>query len=208
MVTRDPLTGLDRDRIAEAVRIAEARTAAEIVVAVETDPCEEIDATVALVAAGLISIAAAAPLGFLGLSETLAVAVQLILFALLATLAASSRARSALGLSRLPGSAARRAARKAFDELGLARTKERTGVLIHVAIAERHVEVIADEGVHASVAPETWDELVDAIVAAAKAGHLADGIVQAVQRCGEALAEALPPRGDVGDELPNAPVTL
>jgi putative membrane protein len=206
MVKRESLTDLERTHIAEAVRLAEAGTAAEIVVVIETDPCEAIDATVALIAAGVISIAAAAPLEFLGLPETAAILAQLALFAILATLAASPRARSALGVSRLPRSAACRAAQKAFDELGLARTKERTGVLIHVAIAERHVEVIADEGVHAAVAPETWDEVVRAIVEAAKAGHIADGIVQAVQRCGEALAEALPPKGDVGDELPNAPV--
>ncbi|MFC7052491.1 TPM domain-containing protein [Hansschlegelia quercus] len=207
MVTREPLTDLERDRIADAVRLAETRTAAEIVVAIETDSCEEFDATVALVAAGLIAIASAAPLDFLGLTETMVVAVQFALFAMLATVAASSRARSVLGLTRLPGSAARRAAQKAFDELGLARTRERTGVLIHVALAERHVEVIADEGVHAAVAPETWDELVEAIVGAAKAGHLADGVVRAVQRCGEALADVLPPTRGVGDELPNAPVT-
>lgn len=206
MVRPEPLTAPERARIAEAVRLAEARTAAEIVVAVETDPCETFDATVALIAAGVIAISAAAPLDYLGASETLAIIVQFALFAVLATIAASSRARSAIGLSRLPGSAARRAAEKAFDELGLSKTKERTGVLIHIALAERHVEVIADDGVHATVAPETWDEAVREIVDAAKAGRLSEGVVRAVQRCGDALADVLPPTSDVGDELPNAPV--
>ncbi|GLK68776.1 membrane protein [Hansschlegelia plantiphila] len=201
------LTDADRARVAEAVRKAEANTAAEIVVMIETDPCDEVDATVALIAAALLAISTAAPMSLTGASLEVIVIVQIVAFAALAALGRSTRIRRALFIDRLPSSAARRAAHRAFAELGLQRTKGRTAVLIHVALADRHVEVIADEGVHEAVAPETWRESVHAIVTAARSGRLVDGIVAAVERCGAGLAEALPPQPGLGDELPNAPVT-
>lgn len=200
------LSDAERRRIAEAVREAEARTAGEIVVVIETDPCEEADATIALVAAGFLAIASAGLLSLTGLSFHAVVLGQALIFAGLAALAASSRVRRALRIDRLPSAATHEAAERAFDELGLGRTKERTGVLIHVALADRSVEIIADEGVHSAVAPETWRETVAEIVAAGGQGRLADGIVAAVKRCGDALADALPPEPGLGNELPNEPV--
>lgn len=200
------LSAEDRARVADAVKRAEAGTAAEIVVVIETDPCEEFDATVALVAAGFLAIASAGPLSLTGASLHVIVLLQAAFFAGLAALAASSRVRRTLGVGRLPSLAAHDAARRAFDELRLDRTKERTAVMIHVAVADRHVEVIADEGVHEAVAPETWREAVAAVVSAAREERLVDGVVEAVARCGAALAEALPPEPGLGDELPNEPV--
>ncbi|RXF70310.1 TPM domain-containing protein [Hansschlegelia zhihuaiae] len=200
------LSEADRRRIADAVKAVELRTAAEIVVAIETDPCEETDATIALVVSGFLAIASAGLFWLLGLSLHAIMLGQATVFAALAALASSSRVRRALMIDRLPSAAAHETAARAFAELGLGRTKERTGVLIHVAIADRNVEVIADEGVHAAVAPETWRETVHDVVAAAKQGRLADGVVAAVKRCGDALSEALPPEPGLGDELPNEPV--
>lgn len=196
----------DRARISEAVRAAESRTAAEIVVVIETDPCEEHDATVALVAAGFLAIASAGPLSLLSLSLHWIVLAQAIAFACLAALASSSHVRRACGIDRLPSAAAHESAGRAFAELGLTATRERTAVMIHVAVADRHVEVIADEGVHAAVAPKTWTEIVETVVSAARADRLSDGIAAAVTLCGAALAAALPPEPGLGDELPNEPV--
>ena len=202
-----PLVGdEDRARIAEAVREAEAHTAAEIVVMIETSPCDETDATIALVAAGFLAIFSAGPLSLLDLSLHAVVLAQAAIFAGLAALASSSRVRSAIGIDRLPSIAAHEAAERAFAELGLGRTRERTGVLIHVAVADRNVEVIADEGVHEAVSPETWRETVHDVTSAAGSGHLVDGIVAAVARCGRALADVLPPQPGLGDELSNEPV--
>lgn len=200
------LSDEDRRRIAEAVRAAEARTAAEIVVVIETSPCEEADATFALVAAGLLAIFAAGPLSLLDLSLHVLICAQAGLFAVLAALAASSRVRRALRIDRLPSAAAHDAAERAFAELGLAETKERTGVLIHVAVSDRNVEVIADDGVHDAVPTETWRETVHAVTSAAREGRLADGVVAAVAHCGSALADVLPPQPGVGDELSNDPI--
>lgn len=200
------LSEQDRARIAEAVRAAEAGTAAEIVVVIETSPCEEADATVALVVAGFLAIFSAGPLSLLDPSIHVLALAQAAIFAGLAGLASSSRVRRALRIDLLPSAAAHDAAERAFAELGLGRTHERTGVLIHVAVADRNVEVIADEGVHEAAAPQTWRETVEDVTSAAGSGRLVDGIVAAVERCGRALADVLPPRAGLGDELPNDPV--
>ncbi|WP_020179411.1 TPM domain-containing protein [Methylopila sp. M107] len=196
----------DRARIAGAIGQAEAATAGEIVVVIETDPCEETDATIALVAAGFIAIFSAGPLFYTSLAPHWIVVIQAAVFAGLAALAASSRVRRALRIDRLPSRAAHDAALRTFEELKLERTRERTAVLIHVAVADRHVEVIADEGVHEAVAPESWRDAVRDIVSAAGQDRLVDGIVAAVGRCGAALADVLPPEPGLGDELPNEPV--
>lgn len=202
----DVVSEHDRAAIAEAIREAEAVTAGEIVVVIETDPCEEVDATVALIAAGVIAIFSAGPLSLTGMALHWIVFAQVTVFACLAALASSSRVRHALHIDRLPSVAAHEAAVRSFEELKLHQTRERTAVLIHVAVADRHVEVIADEGVHESVAPESWREAVADITSAAKDDRLVEGVVAAVRRCGQALAEVLPPEPGLGNELPNEPV--
>lgn len=196
----------DRAAIAQAIREAEAVTAGEIVVVIETDACETFDATVALIAAGVIAIFSAGPLSLTGMALHWIVFAQATVFACLAALAASSRVRHALRIDRLPSAAAHEAALRSFEELKLHGTRERTAVLIHVAVADRHVEVIADEGVHESVAPESWREAVMDITSAAKDHRLVEGVVAAVRRCGQALAEVLPPEPGLGNELPDEPV--
>ncbi|MFJ5488131.1 hypothetical protein ACIKTA_11160, partial [Hansschlegelia beijingensis] len=83
------LTEADRKRITEAVTAAEARTAGEIVVVIETEPCEERDVAVALVIAGFLAIFAAAPLSLLDLRLGSVVIGQAAIFAALAALAAA-----------------------------------------------------------------------------------------------------------------------
>ena len=46
-------------------------------------------------------------------------------------------------------------------------TSARTGVLLFVSMAERYAEVVADAGIDANVAQETWDGVVAELVAQA-----------------------------------------
>jgi putative membrane protein len=100
-------------------------------------------------------------------------------------------------------------ARRCFAEQGLARTRGRTGILVFVALLERRVVVLADEGIHCLLAPgETWQEVVDLAAAGLRDGRVAEGLEAAVRRCGEILARHLPPPVANPDELPNALVIL
>jgi putative membrane protein len=99
----------------------------------------------------------------------------------------------------------RERALRAFAEHGLARTRGRTGVLILVATFERRVVVLGDEGVDRALSPgESWADVVALAADGLHAGRAIDGLLAAVQRCGEILARALPPAPENPDEIPTA----
>jgi uncharacterized membrane protein len=97
------------------------------------------------------------------------------------------------------------AARRAFDRLGVARTRERNGVLVFVVPARRRFVVLGDEGIHAKVGQAFWEAVVAAIAERLRAGDLTGGIVHGVETLGAQLARHFPPRADDANELPDQP---
>ena len=75
-------------------------------------------------------------------------------------------------------------------------------------MAERHAEIVADQGINAKVEQEVWSGAVEAMVSAIRQGRPADGFVAAVERCGAVLAAHFPPGVLNPDELPNKVVQL
>jgi len=79
-------------------------------------------------------------------------------------------------------------------------------VLIYASSAERRVEIVADDAIHAKVGETAWNEAVRAAVQAIRGGDAAAGLIAAIERCGAALAEHFPaaggaPRPPPADEL-------
>lgn len=74
-------------------------------------------------------------------------------------------------------------------------TKAATGVVIYASLAERQVEIIADEAIHKKIAAGEWDRAVKAAVGPIAAGDVAGGLVAAIEICGRALAEHFPHHG-------------
>jgi putative membrane protein len=97
--------------------------------------------------------------------------------------------RFLIGPHRMEESAHRRAKEVFFDR-GIARTKSRDGVLIFASLLERRVVVLADEGVRVQVRAEAWRPAIDAMIAAAGDGRVADGLVAAVEKAAAALRAA------------------
>jgi putative membrane protein len=95
------------------------------------------------------------------------------------------------------------AALQQFVAKSLHSTGGRTGVLLFVALAEHRAEVIADEGVYAVAPREVWDSVVARVIDGVKRGRLADGLVAAIERAGEILAEHVPATGDNPNETPD-----
>ena len=95
-----------------------------------------------------------------------------------------------------------RRASSAFSEHGLHRTAGHTGLLILVALFERRVVVLADEGVNRRLgAGHSWQELVDEVLAGIRSGRPAEGIAEAVRRCGQILEGPLPAAELEPDEI-------
>jgi putative membrane protein len=103
---------------------------------------------------------------------------------------------------------ARRRAREQFFLQNLHRTRERTGVLLFVSVAEHYVEILADEGINEAVAPQAWQAIVSDFIGRVRERQVAAGFLAAITASGELLATHFPATDDNHNELPNRLVEL
>lgn len=96
-----------------------------------------------------------------------------------------------------------KAARAWFEKLGMHATRERNGVLLYLAIADRKFALFGDRAIHGALAERTWERLRDHMLAEFAKNRFAEGIAAAVKELGEALREHFPHRADDTDELPD-----
>src|ERR1700761_2004747 len=110
--------------------------------------------------------------------------------------------RLALVPKAVKRSRAHRAALEQFVLRGITRTKNRSGVLIFVSLAEHYARIIADEGIAAKVGNAEWQAAIDALTAHMRDGRIAAGFTAAIERCSAVLAAHAPPDGSP-NELPD-----
>jgi uncharacterized membrane protein len=109
----------------------------------------------------------------------------------------------------LRGITARQRAMQIFSRLRVWDTKDASGVLIYVQMADRRVEILADRGINGRVGEPTWQRICKNMEDAFRAGRFQDGAVRGVEEVGKVLAEHFPPKDDQhSNELPDAPVIL
>ena len=117
-----------------------------------------------------------------------------------------------LRLLLTPGSTkTRRVLRRAvmlFKTGGERRTIGRTGILIYLSMGEHRAEIIGDEAITAVTTPETWGEAMAALITDVKAGRPGDGIVAAVERIGDVLAQHFPKTSTDTNEIPDKLIQL
>lgn len=220
-----------RERIEQAVREAEAGTRGEIVCVISDEASDYSE--VPLVWASALALAApllpltvlafmlqvretfmgwivspnvspAAPANAVAIYAT----IQCGAFILIALLISIPWVRRALTPHGLKQKFVRQRALEQFIGKGLANTSERTGLLLYVSTKDKCVELIADEGIDAKVAPATWTGVVKTLLDDVKRGRAADGLVAAIQACGRELAQHFPPSANNPNELPDAVTEL
>jgi putative membrane protein len=102
--------------------------------------------------------------------------------------------------------AARIRAEAAFLEEGVFETRDRTGVLVFLALFEHQALILADEGIHRAVPEGEWEELVEDLVAGIRAGRAVQAICDVIDRCGHLLEHyKVARRKDDQDELADEP---
>ncbi len=95
-----------------------------------------------------------------------------------------------------------RRAEAAFLEEEVWRTRDRTGILVFLALFEHRAVILADQGIHRAVPPGLWQQLMVELVDGVAAGKAASALERTVRRCGEILAEhRVERRPDDLDEL-------
>jgi putative membrane protein len=85
--------------------------------------------------------------------------------------------------------ATRKRAEAAFLEEEVFNTRQRTGIMIFISFFEHEVIVMADKGINKVVEQKEWDNIVRGMIEQIKKGKITDGIVHAINRCGELLLQ-------------------
>jgi len=226
------LNSSEHARVAGAIAAAEAQTSGEIfcVLAGQVSSYRDISLAWAAAAAFLLPLALI-PFGFdaawfpglsdgwqaahlsalnlsigrsLGVYAVLQVAVFVAVYLLL-RIPALTRLVTPRGIRR---DRTRQAAMHQFLAHGLHVTEHRTGVLIFAAMADRQVEVIADQGIHSRVDRAIWGEAVEVLTVALSERRAAEGFEQAIALVGGVLAEHFPPRPRNPNEVPDRLVEI
>ena len=210
---RQRFSDADLERIGEAARAAEQRTSGEVVaylVSRVDDHDEAVWKGAALGALAATSVAGLTHLlgGFWGAS----VVVWLTLPAFVGAAVGYLLATFLPAIERLlidAGSLEQRVrlrAEAAFLDEEVFDTRDRTGILIFIALFEHRAVILADSGIHQKVDKSEWQALVSSLVAGIRSGRTVEALVEIIGKCGDLLEErGVARRPDDVNELTNAP---
>jgi len=106
------------------------------------------------------------------------------------------------------GQPARERALDVFSQLRIWDTAHNNGVLIYLLLADHDVEIVADRGIHAKVGAPSWQQICKMMEAEFRAGHFERGAIAGIAAVAQHLSRHFPKDGDIGNELPDAPVIL
>lgn len=192
----------DHARIAAAIEAVERRTTGEIVCVLAQ---RSADATgLPILVAAVIALLLPWPLvHFTAWPVAQILLLQAAAFVVLLAVLCAPPLRAALLPARTRRAIAHRTALEQFRLRGVSRTKDRTGILIFVSLAERYARIVADDGIAARVPQAEWQQAVDALTGHLRDGRIGDGFIAAIGRCGDVLATHFPPVAGQRDELPD-----
>lgn len=196
-----------RKSIADVVRAIEAKTSAEIVVTVRAQSAtyRHVDLAVGAACAFVaLLIYVYAPIEFM---DDPAPPVIAVFFAAGALVSGAIPAVQ----RRLSSASARRenvrvAARAAFVDQGIGRTRARNGVLVYLSLLEREVEIVTDVGIDLGDQAEAWGKALAALEQVVRGGGDVASVGARLRALGETLAVTMPVQADDANELPDAPV--
>jgi putative membrane protein len=199
------LTDTEKQELERAVAAAETRTSAEIVLAI-SDVCDDYRVhtvpfamgmgLVVLAALALLMPALSLRMAFIATGGAILLAALLLQWQPLRLLATPRAVKE---------EAAERHAQADFVSLVDGKTSAANGLLIYLALAEHHAEILPEPGLAARVPQETWQPIMDTLTGELKAGRVMAGIEAAIVSCADAAAAAFPAQAQDRDELSNAP---
>ena len=196
------LSDQDRVRISNAVRAVEDKTSGEIVCVLAQTSSDA--RALPMFLASVMALASPWLLvAFTTMTVYRILAFQVAVFVALLVLLCMPQIRVLLMPRRAQRAAAYQAAREQFVVRGIARKKDRCGILIFVSLAERYARIIPDEGIAARVPQADWQAAIDALIAHMREERIAEGFIAAIELCGEKLVQHFPRTETKRDELPD-----
>lgn len=192
----------DRARVTAAIHDAERKTSGEFVAVVAH--AVDHDVFVALLWAAVLAlfVPALVFLALPGFSCIRWIEWQIGVFVVMAMVFAFT---PGLAMRLIPKhirhARARRLAHAQFYDQGVHTTHDRSGVLFFVALAERYVEIVADQGIHERVGEAHWQEIVERFLEPVRRGDVIGGLTAGIEACGHAMERHYPAAPDMVYEL-------
>jgi uncharacterized membrane protein len=90
-----------------------------------------------------------------------------------------------------------------FQHLGMEKTRDRTGILLLIILAEKKFQILADAGIHQKVEQGTWDTVAAGLSDYFKKGDYLTGIIDNIRQMADVLERHFPKKSDDTDELSN-----
>ena len=193
----------DQARIAEAIRMSESRTSGEIVCVLAESATIQATALPVMLAAVTALVLPWLLMATTRLSVQAMLSLQGLFFLAMLSVGWLPAVRRLMTPPAVRRALAWRLAAEQFVVRGLARTADRSGILIFVSRAERYARIIADEGIARHVPQAQWQEAVDTLVAHMRQDRPADGFIAAITICSEVLARHFPAGGRPNNALPD-----
>lgn len=83
-------------------------------------------------------------------------------------------------------------AMRVFTKLGMRKTALRNGVLIYLAVEDRKMAIIGDQGIYDLVPADFWEEIKERMMQQFKNGLFTEGLVEAIAAAGAQLKTYFP----------------
>ena len=202
------LTDNDKQRIREAVEIAENQTSGEFVTVIARQADQYL--YIPTLCAAILSLLTPFFLAIYNsaLQFQSVYSIQLGVFVTLTILFRWPAITMILIPRAVKLQRAKRLAWEQFFELGLHHTRQRNGVMLFVCVAEKYVEIIADKGINDKVEQAQWDTIIKDFTSAVKRGNIADGFIVSIESCGNLLKSHFPKGENDVNELSNQLVEI
>lgn len=226
-----------RESIGQAIELAEAKTAGEIFVVIARKSGDYGWTTfvygivLALIAPVILLVLGINPLDLadwltrltkggwsLGIGASardeaatgmaIMVAIQAVTLIIVSALGLNGDFREALTPGFVKRQSVHKAALEQFLAHGIHLTTGRTGVLIFASLSEHQAEIIADTDIYQKVDQHVWSEAIQLLLAGARDGNLTAGLISAIDKSGEILAQHFPREAGDTNELPNKVVVI
>lgn len=192
----------DKARITAAIHAAEKNTSGEFVAVVARISDHYVflpllwAAVLALLTPGVFLLLSI-PLAFIHVYQ-----IQLLVFIVIGlTLLFIPGLHLGLIPKHIKHARASRLAKAQFYLQGVHMTRDHSGVLFFVSLAERYVEIVADRGIHEKIGEAHWQGIIKTFVERVGKGEVVEGFVAAITACGEAMRAHYPPDPGATDEL-------
>ncbi|MDH4262546.1 MAG: TPM domain-containing protein [Spirochaetia bacterium] len=195
------ITNEEKIEIQNAVKNAERKTSGEFVTIIAGKSESYFLFPIIWAAFGVLIAVIPLILVFTSKNAKIILDIQLLIFVVMYLVFQIESIKMLIVPKKIRRASVKKLAMEQFLERGIANTKDHSGVLFFVSMAERCVEIIADKGINDKVDKDAWQIIVDEFIENVHNQKMCNGFVTAVEKCGNLMSLHYPVQSDDKNEL-------